>query len=286
MRTLVLGGTGTVGSSVVERLLDRDGGVRVVSRSDDRLGELPDGVEGVVGDLEDPASYDRVFEGVDRLFLLNPVSKTELHQGLAALNEAGRVGVERIVYLSVQQAEKGPHVPHFASKLTVESALEGFGIPHTVLRPSNFYQNDIWFREAIVEHGVYPQPLGDVGVSRVDVRDIADAAVRALTESGFENGTYALVGPDPLTGEDCARVWSDALGRDVRYAGNDLDAWREGALETMPAWMVYDFELMYDMFQGDGLAASDRELAETRALLGRAPRSFESFAREIGAEWT
>lgn len=285
MTHLVLGGTGTVGSRVVEGLLEEGEDVRVVSRKEGRLDQLPDGAEGVVGDMEDPTSYERIFDGVDRLFLLNPVSKTELHQGLAALNEAGRAGIERIVHLSVQHVEKGPHIPHFASKIAVESALEGFGIPFTVLRPSNYFQNDHWFREAIVEHGVYPQPLGNVGVSRVDVRDIADGAVRALTESGYQNATYTLVGPEPLTGEDCARIWADALGREVRYGGNDLDAWREGALETMPAWMVYDFEIMYGMFQGEGLVASDRELRETRKLLGRPPRTLESFAREVATAW-
>ncbi|MFW6192968.1 MAG: SDR family oxidoreductase [Gemmatimonadota bacterium] len=285
MRYLVLGGTGTVGSSVVDGLLDVDGDVRIASRSEERLDDLPEGVEGVVGDMEDPNSYDRMFEGVDRLFLLNPVSMTELHQGLAALNEAGRAGVERIVYLSVQQVEKGPHIPHFASKIAVESALESFGIPYTVLRPSNFYQNDLWFREAIVEHGVYPQPLGSIGVSQVDVRDIAHAAVRALTEPGFQDATYALVGPDALTGEDCARIWSEALNRQVRYAGDDLEAWREQALETLPAWMVYDFELMYEMIQAEGLAASEHELEATSSILGRPPRSFESFVREVASEW-
>lgn len=285
MRYFVLGGTGTVGSSVVDRLVEKFGDVRVASRSEERLGDLPDGAEGVVGDMEDPTTYHRMFDGVDRLFLLNPVSMTELHQGLAALNEAGRAGVERIVYLSVQQVEKGPHIPHFASKIAVESALEGCGIPHTVLRPSNFYQNDLWFREAIVEHGVYPQPLGSIGVSQVDVRDIADAAVRALTESGYQDATYALVGPHAQTGEDCARVWAEALDRDVRYAGDDLETWREQALETLPAWMVYDFELMYEMFQTEGLAASQHELESTRSILGRPPRSYESFVREVASEW-
>lgn len=285
MRYLVLGGTGTVGSSVVENLAEKYGDIRVPSRSEDRLGDLPDGVEGVVGDMEDPTTYRRMFDGIDRLFLLNPVSMTELQQGLAALNEAGRAGVERVVYLSVQQVEKGPHIPHFASKIAVESALEDLGIPHTVLRPSNFYQNDLWFRQAIVEHGVYPQPLGSIGVSQVDVRDIADAAVRALTESGYQNATYTLVGPHAQTGEDCARAWAEALDREVRYAGDDLEAWRNQALETLPAWMVYDFELMYDMFQTEGLAASEHELESTRSILGRPPRSYESFVRDVASRW-
>lgn len=286
MRHLVLGGTGTVGSAVVGRLLEEGEEVRVPTRSEERAESLPDGVVGVVGDLREPDTYPDVFRDFDRVFLLNAVSISELHEGLAALAEVRRARAGRIVYLSVHDAEKGAHVPHFASKLAIERALAGSGIPHTVLRPNNFFQNDLWSRDALVEHGVYPQPIGGEGISRVDVRDIADAAVRALTRPGHLGRTYALVGPEPLTGEHCARVWADALGRDVHYAGDDLDAWSEQARETLPDWMVYDFRLMYRTFQEEGLAATPAQLDETREILGREPRSFRDFAEEVAGSWT
>lgn len=286
MSYLVLGGTGTVGSGVVERLVDRGLDVRVPSRSEEKLATLPDGVEGVVGDLEDPSTYGEIFQGVGRMFLLNPVSLSELHQGLSALAEARDAGVGRVVYLSVHDAEVGSDIPHFASKLAVERALMNSGVEHTILRPNNFYQNDLMFRDAIVEHGLYPQPIGSVGLSRVDTRDIADAAVNALTESGFENELYALVGPDVLTGEDCAEIYGEALGREVLYAGDDLEAWKARALQALPEWMVYDFSLMYSRFQEEGLAASPAEIRETREILGRDPRSFELFAEETAEAWT
>ncbi len=286
MRYLVLGGTGTVGSAVAERLLERGLEVRIPSRSEEKLSELPEGAEGVVGDMEDPSTYGRIFRGVDRMFLLNPVSLSELHQGLAAVNEARRAGVERAVHLSVHHVEVGADIPHFASKIGVERALEESGMEYTVLRPNNFFQNDLWFREAIVEHGVYPQPIGRVGLNRVDTRDVADAAVNALTGSGHGNEKYALVGPEVLTGPDCARLWGEALGSDVAYGGDDLDAWEEQALGMLPAWMVYDFRLMYARFQEEGLAASRTELQETREILGREPRSFQDFARETASAWT
>lgn len=286
MKYLVLGGTGTVGSEVVERLVERGLDVRVPSRSEENLDDLPEDVEGVIGDMEDPTTYRSVFDGVDRMFLLNPVSLSELHQGLCALAEARDAGVGRVVHLSVHDAEVGSDIPHFASKLAVERALENSDIDHTILRPNNFYQNDLMFRDAIVEHGLYPQPIGSVGLSRVDTRDIADAAVNALTGSGFVNEVYALVGPDVLTGEDCAEIYGEALGREVLYAGDDLEAWRAQALKALPAWMVYDFSLMYDRFQEEGLAASPAELRETREILGREPRSFELFAGEMAEAWS
>ena len=286
MTHLVLGGTGTVGSAVVEKLLEHGEDVRVPSRSEERLEELPDGVDGVVGDLGDPSTYDGIFRDFDRLFLLNAVSPSELQEGLVALEEARKVGADRIVYLSVHRAETGDHVPHFASKVAVERALEGAGIPWTILRPNNFFQNDLMMRQAIVEHGVYPQPIGDVGLSRVDVEDIAEAAVNALLLPGHLEETYPLVGPETLTGEDCAGVWSEALGREVAYGGDDLDAWSEQALQAMPAWMVYDFRMMYRLFQEQGLAATRADLEATRRILDREPRGFGDWAAETAAGWS
>jgi len=286
MSILVIGGTGQVGSEVVKRLLARGESVRVPTRSQANLGGLPEGVDGVAGDLTDPATYGAIFDGAERMFLLNPLAVDELQQGLAAVNEARRVGMRHVVYQSIHDVETGPHVPHFASKIAVEYALRESGLPWTFLRPNNFHQNDLSLRQAIVDHGVYPQPLGSIGLSRVDVRDIADAAVAALA-GGWEGRSVDLVGPDVLTGPDCAAIWSEMLGREVRYAGDDLDAWAGQMRQLgMPEWLVYDLVVMYRLFQEEGLAASEEQLDATREILGREPISFRDFVRETAASWS
>lgn len=288
MSTLILGGTGTVGGAVVAELLERgESALRVLTRSPEKVSHLPKGVEGVVGDLTDPTTFAGLFEGTERLFLLNPVAMTELHEGLTALEEAKRVGVGRVVYLSVYLPESGPHVPHFASKLAVERALRESGLAYTILQPNNFYQNDLWSRDALVDHGIYPQPIGDLGIRRVDVRDIAVAAVNALTasDSRLEGRNFPLVGPESLNGEDCARIWSQALGKPVVYGGNDLGAWESQARQMLPAWMAYDFRIMYAMFQAGGFVGSPDHLDATAEIVGAEPRSFDAFTREVAAGW-
>jgi uncharacterized protein YbjT (DUF2867 family) len=286
MMNLILGGTGTVGSAVVNALLAKGEGVRVVTRSQDKVSRLPQGTVGVVGDLDDPSTFDNVFsQSYDNLFLLNSVSSTELQQGLAAVNEAKRTGAKRIVYLSVMNAEHGVHVPHFASKIAIENAIRQSGIPHVILRPNNFNQNDLWFQDAIVKHGVYPQPYGDKGCSRVDVRDVADAAVIALSRNDLVNKTFNLAGPRPVNGSATAEIWSSALGRKINYLGNDLDTWQTQALSMLPAAIVYDFRLMYAMFQAKGFVATDAQMKETRTILGREPRRFEDFVTETARTW-
>jgi uncharacterized protein YbjT (DUF2867 family) len=127
-------------------------------------------------------------------------------------------------------------------------AIEASGIPYTVLRPNNFFQNDYWFKDALLQYNVYPQPIGDKGLSRVDVADIAEAAAITLTADGHEGKTYNLVGPEVLTGEKTAEMWGEALGQQIIYAGNDLDAWEQQFLQYLPASVVFDFKLMYQAF--------------------------------------
>lgn len=284
MNVLVLGGTGTVGSQVVRELLKRGADVSVLTR--DVKKALAAGVRPVAGDLLDPSTIRSAFAGHGAVFLLNAVSATECHEGLMAVNGCRLGSVKKIVYLSVQDADKAPHLPHFGAKLPVEAAIKSSGIPFTILRPNNFYQNDAWYKDAMLGFDVYPQPFGDAGLSRVDVRDIAEAAAVALTTDAAKDETVTLAGPDVLTATGTAVTWGGVLGRKIAYGGNDLDAWEKQSLAYMPAFMVLDFRLMYAYFQEKGLKATPADVARLTALLGHAPRRFDEFAAETARAWS
>jgi len=53
----------------------------------------------------------------------------------------------------------------------------------------------------------------------------------------------------------------------------------------LPAWAVFDYGLMYAMFQARGLKATPAQLGETRTILGREPRRFSDYVRETAAAW-
>jgi uncharacterized protein YbjT (DUF2867 family) len=284
MKILVVGGTGTVGSEVVRQLMGRNEQVYVLTRSPEHASKLPNGVNGVVADLLDPSTLG-VFKGMEAVFLLNPVSTTETFEGIIGVNGARDGGAKRIVYLSVQDLDRAPHLPHFGGKIAVEAAVMKSGMEYTILRPNNFYQNDIWFKDVMLSYGVYPQPLGNTGVSRVDVRDIAELAVAALTTSAHNGKIYNLVGPELVTGESTAAEWSRALGKPVKYAGDDLDAWETQNRPYLPASMLYDFKHMYGYFQKHGLKAAPGDVEQLTRILGHAPRSFAAYAAQMAAAW-
>jgi len=279
-KIVVIGGTGTVGSQTVQELLKRGADLRVMTRSADKIPSLPKGAEGVVGSMLEPASLPAVFAGADTLFLITPLARDETAQGIDAVDAAVAAGIRRIVYMSVHQADKALAIPHFVSKLPVEALIQSSGVEYTILRPNNFYQNDLGVLDAI-RAGVYPQPLGSAGTSRVDVRDIAEAAAIALTQVGHSGKTYSIVGPHAWTGAETAAMLSRHLGKPVIYVGDDLKGWVAQMRPFMPGWLLRDLEIMFQFFLNKGLAATHEEIQELTAVLGHTPRTYEDFVKEV-----
>ena len=194
-----------------------------------------------------------------------------------------------IVYFSVFHSDLFSDVPHFTGKYAVERMIEDCDLPATILRPNYFMQNDLAMKDALLQHSVYPWPIGNLGISMVDTRDIASTAALCLLKR--ENAarplpreTSELVGPDALTGEAVARIWSEALGKEVRYGGDDLAAF-EKVFASAPRWMARDVRLMLSRFQKHGMAAKPEAIAQFTSLLGHAPRSYRDFAAETAKGW-
>lgn len=289
MSILITGSTGTIGTQVLTHLTGSGADVRALTRSP-RTADLPAGVIAVGGDLADVDSFKAALAGVSTLFLLVPNVADELTQALQALTLAREAGVKGIVYLSVFKGEAYTDVPHFAGKYTAERMIEALDLPATVLRPAYFMQNDLRQKDPLQNLGLYGMPIGEKGLSMVDIRDIGEAAAKELLrrERGpnrLPREVYELVGPDPLTGNDVARIWSDALGRPIRYGGNDLVALEKRMKAMMPAWHAMDLRLMLSRYQTDGAVASAQAVERLSRLLGHAPRPYADFAKDAVAQW-
>ncbi len=285
MKILVIGGTGTVGSAVVSGLLGQGANVRIMTHSADKLKQLPAGVEGIRADLDDPDTLPPAFERTDGVFLLTAVGLNETDEGLFAVSAAKAAGVGRIVYLSAYMPKGSEIIPYYRTKVPVEKAVKESGMAYTILRPNDFFQNDLRLKDAITQHGVYPQPIGMRGVSRVDVRDIAECAVNALVKPGHEGQEYPVHGPDALTGEDIAGIYGRHLSRTVRYGGDDLDAWAERVKYLMPEFVIPEMRIMYQFYQNHGAIATAEDLEKQQKVLGHKPRSFGDFVKEIIPAW-
>jgi uncharacterized protein YbjT (DUF2867 family) len=289
MTILVTGATGSVGSQIVHRLVEEGASVRAIARSPEKA-DLPASVDVRKGDMTDIPSMRAALERVDTLFLLNAVVADEVTQAILTLSLARDAGIQRIVYFSVFNSDRFTDVPHFTGKYTVERMIEEFDLPATILRPSYFMQNDVSMKEMIAGKSIYPMPVGSIGVSMADTRDIAEMAAISLLQrersaTPLPREVIEVVGPQAMTGGALAAIWTEALGKPVSYGGDDLDAFEAQMASRAPGWMARDIRLMLGRFQRDGMAANERAVARMTELLGRPPRSYRDFALETAKEW-
>jgi uncharacterized protein YbjT (DUF2867 family) len=287
MTILVTGATGRVGHHVVQQLVKRGADVRVLVR-DPSKASFPAGVAVVQGDLLDIDALRTAFTGVNTLFLLNAVAGDEFTQALITLNIAREQGVERVVYLSVMHSDHFVNVPHFAVKSGAERMIERMGFGATILRPAYFIDNELMIKDVILNHGVYPMPIGSKGIAMVDARDIAEVAAIELIRREQAPGklpieTINLVGPDTLTGSDVAAIWSDVLGRPVAYGGDDPTGFEQNLATFLPKWMAYEMRLMAERYASDGMIPEAGDVERLTKILGRPLHSYRNFATEIAA---
>ena len=287
MTILLIGATGRVGRHVVDQLVNRHADVRVFTR-DPAKAAFPAGVEVAQGDLLDIDALRAAFAGVSTLFLLNAVAGDEFTQAIITLNVAREAGVDRVVYLSVFGADEAVNVPHFAVKSGAERMLAAMEFGATILRPTYFIDNEAMVKDVILQHGVYPMPIGGKGLAMVDARDIAEIAAIELIRRDRAPGklpleTINLVGPDTLTGEGVAGIWSDVLGRPIVYGGDDPSGFEQNMATFMPRWTAYEMRLMAERYVSHGMIPDDGDRERLTAMLGRPLHSYRETAVALSA---
>ena len=276
---LITGATGTVGSEVIKGLSAHGAQIRAVTRDPGKAmaNRLPN-VQFVQGDFEDVDSMRRACSGVDRAFLLtNSTERTE-HQQIAFTRVAQQSGVRHIVKLSQLHADPNSPGRFLRYHAGVEAAVQASGLTFTFLRPNLYMQGLLNFRQSIQEKSAFFAAAGDARISAVDVRDLADVAVAALTTSQHDNKIYALTGSDALTFAETAHQLSRAIGRTITFVDVPPESMR-AALANLgfPPWQADGLLEEFAMYRRG--EAAGVESGEFEAL-GRPPRSFDEFARD------
>jgi uncharacterized protein YbjT (DUF2867 family) len=266
----------------VTRLATRHVPVRAMVRYRDRARAIAlPYVDVVEGDFDRPVTLLTALAGVDRAFLLTSSSERAQAQQLAFIEAARQSGVAHLVKLSQFGADA--HSPGRFQRYhaAVEAALHASGIAYTVLRPNLFMQGLFNLRSTIATQNAFYAAAGDAKVSAVDVRDIAEVAVAALTESGHEGKSYELTGPQALTHAEMAAHLSSALGRQVAFVDIPPEAMRDTLLSVgFPVWQADGLLEEYACYQRGEAAAVT---SGVRDAIDKAPRSFEAFARDYAA---
>jgi uncharacterized protein YbjT (DUF2867 family) len=274
-KVLVIGGTGRVGAIAVRRFVAAGFPVGFTTRSAQNVDLFGPAALGVVTDLNDRDALERAFAGYTTALMIIANGDNETAQGLNCLAALRQAGVRRVAYLSVVRS-----LPAYGIKAPIERALADWGVPSTILRPNYFFQNDLLVRRQVVDEGVYPQPMGLIGVSRIDCRDIVEVAFQGLTARDHGHHDDELHGPQALTGPDVAALFQGALGKPVRYFAELPEAER--------AKYVFNSERGRSIaaYWAAGQAkATPEAVAHTEKLVGRPLRRFADFVPEALALW-
>lgn len=263
--TLVLGGTGKTGRRVADKLQALGVNTRIASRS----ASLP-------FDWNDQGTWNAVLDGVSTAYIsyAPDLAIPGATDTIRALTEkAVAQGVKRLVLLSGRGEEEAQ---------ACERIVQESGVEWTIVRASWFMQN---FSEGeflgMVLDGAITLPAGEVPEPFIDVDDIVDVAVAALTEEGHAFETYEVTGPRMLTFSELAQEISAAVGRDVQFMQIPKQAFADAIAESGApddiAWLLsYLFETVLDgrnTYVCDGV----------QRALGREPVDFSEFARRIAA---
>lgn len=278
MKILITSGTGTIGTRVLRNLKQKEVQVYQATRK-------PKASDQIFFDFSDRATWQNALSQVDKAILITPASPTEMTDGLKFIEVARQFGLKHLIFMSIHQVEMAPQIPHFASKIAIQEALESSGLLWTTIAPNNFYQNDLWFKDSLINHGIYPQPYGHVGLSRIDADDIAEALSRAALQEELAGQIFPLVGPEVLTVQDVCDVYAKHLNRDIRYGGDDLDRWEAFNKQVLPHWLVQDWRQMYDFFQKNGLRASAKDFLQQEKILRHPPKNFDQFVKQTIQNW-
>ncbi|MEH0545195.1 NAD(P)H-binding protein [Streptomyces sp. B21-105] len=272
---LVTGATGNIGSALMRELrLAGAAPVRGLTRDAGRA-SFAEGIEAVEGDLARADSLKAALEGARSLFLLSGMGAEA-----GVLVAARQAGVEHVVLVSSITVQTHPHLPAAGENLAVERLLKDSGMAWTILRPTQFASNTLWWAQSIRDRGVVRAPYADIGLPTIHPADIAAVARAALTEPGHQGQTYALTGPECVTVRWQVAAIAAALGQEVAL----IEISREEAHRQMASFMGDETaDAVLDLMGGD----VNDELLKVRdtvaQVTGSAARSFQQWASDNGA---
>jgi uncharacterized protein YbjT (DUF2867 family) len=275
---LVTGGTGTSGSEIVKQLSAAAVKFRAMARNPARAeGLRVPGAEVVAGDFEKPETLAAALRGVEKALLLTPPEEHTVEHQTRFIDAAKRAGVRHLVKFSAMLADPASPARFLKWHGQTDRLIESSGMAWTFLRPPFFMQNLLGLA-GMVKGGTIYQPAGDARAAMVDVRDIADVAVKALTQAGHERKAYAITGPRSITYHDVAAAFTKVLGREVKYADVPPEAARQAMTGAgMAGWQADSIlELFALMRAGKFDVATD----VVKKVTGREPIAIEQFVRD------
>ena len=257
---LVIGATGKTGSRVAMQLETKGFAVRRGTRN----ATIP-------FDWEDPSTWAPVLTGVSKAYVTffpDLAFPGAVEKVAAFCDVAKTTGLDHIVLLS----GRGEHHAKMG-----EEAVRASGLDFTLVRSAWFAQNfsEGYLRDPILG-GVLPMPGGMIQEPIIDIDDIADVVVAALTEDGHKGELYEVTGPRLMSFADMADVLAQATGRPIQHIPITFEDFHANVAASGGDFVADVFTaIARETLDGRNANVADG----VQRALGREPRDFAQYAK-------
>jgi uncharacterized protein YbjT (DUF2867 family) len=288
------GAVGGIGRNLTQLLLAKGHKVRAMVRREDERAEALRrlGAEVVQGDLTDLASMHRAIEGCARIYFGMSVSPAYLEATVNTAAVARHHGVEAFVNMSqmtvsqmsiTETTDSPQHKLHWLA----EQALAWSGLPVVTMRPTVFMEGFflLFAAQGVRDADELALPMGAGRTSPVSALDVARAVAAILEDPAPHIGqVYDLTGPESADLDHYARVFSEALGRTIRYRDAPLTEFSDKLQQAgLPAHVARHLTVMTELHKQQRY---DRMSEDYRKLTGEPPTSMGDFVKRHAAAFT
>lgn len=220
-KMLITGATGNIGLEVIHYLQALNPENRIIAavrNAEKAKKKFPQAakLDFRLFDFEDPETYATAFNQVDLLFLLRPPHLADVERYFRPLLVSAKEnGVEQVVFLSVQGAEKSKVIPHNK----IERLIQELGFDYIFVRPSYFMQNlSTTLLPEIVNHKSITLPSAQAKFNWIDVKNIGEATARLILDfEKYQNQSYEITGSENKDFAEVTTLMTKAIGEKISY---------------------------------------------------------------------
>ncbi|NJC25591.1 NmrA family NAD(P)-binding protein [Neolewinella antarctica] len=221
IKVLVTGATGNIGTEVIRYLSALDSDIDVVAAVRDLNGGKDDlrefaGLTFRKFDFTKPFTFPGALAEIDIVFLLRPPQISAIDKIIRPFLRSVRdTGIHKIVFLSVQGAEKSGVIPH----KKIEKAIELLGFEYIFVRPSYFMQNlTTTLLPEIERSRTITLPAGGATFNWVDVRNIGECCATLINDFDvYANQVIEITGSENRSFREVAKLMSTILGTRITF---------------------------------------------------------------------
>ena len=276
---LLTGATGKTGSATAKALNEKGVTFRALIRNEEKRGDIESlGGEVVIGSIENKEAVDQSMVDVETALILLPNSENQLSLEKQLVDSAKQAGAKRVVKMSSIEATPDATSPIPKLHLESEEYIKQSGLSWTMIKPNFYMQNLLASAGTIKDQGKIFLPMGEGKTGMIDTTDVGKVLAKVLSEDGHESMNHEITGPEILSFNEVAEIFSKGLDKQVDYVDVPLAAYKE----TLGQFLTNQWHLdaVIDLFKGIADGGIEEKTDTYSKLMGESPKSLSEFISE------